>query len=60
MEDQLKTQNDPRMFGNGKVFDEYIPTNNPGYYDRYLKGDPTAKAGWINPSDIEPTPITAQ
>ena len=57
MEDQLKAQNDPRMFGNGKVFDEYIPTSNPGFYERYLKGDPTAKAGWVNPTDFEPAPI---
>jgi len=57
MEDQLKAQNDPRMLGNGKVFDEYIPTSNPGFYERYLKGDPTAKAGWVNPTDFEPAPI---
>jgi N-sulfoglucosamine sulfohydrolase len=57
MENKLKTQDDPRMFGNGKVFDEYTPTHNPGFYERYLKGDPTAKAGWVSPTDFEKQPV---
>jgi hypothetical protein len=57
MEDKLKAQNDPRMFGKGKVFDDYVPTFNPGFYERYLKGDPTAKAGWVNPTDFEKEPV---
>lgn len=57
MEDKLKAQNDPRMLGQGKVFDNYVPTNNPGFYERYLKGDPTAKAGWVSPTDFEKEPV---
>jgi len=57
MENELKVQKDPRMLGQGQIFDKYIPTSNPGFYERFLKGDPTAKAGWINDSDIEPAPI---
>jgi hypothetical protein len=45
------------MFGKGQVFDNYVPTSNPGFYERFLKGDPTAKAGWIDESDIETAPI---
>lgn len=56
MEVELKGQNDPRMFGNGKVFDEYPATNGKGFYDEYLRGK-APKAGWIDPTDIEPTPL---
>lgn len=56
METELQSQNDPRMAGNGKIFDEYLPTNNPGFYDKYKKGD-RPKAGWINETDIENEPI---
>ena len=45
------------MLGQGKVFDNYVPTNNPGFYERYLKGDPTAKAGWVSPTDFEKEPV---
>jgi len=58
MEKELKEQGDPRMFGNGKVFDEYIyaadATRN--FYERYMKGE-KVKAGWVNDSDFEKTPV---
>jgi N-sulfoglucosamine sulfohydrolase len=56
LESELKTQNDPRMFGNGKIFDEYPATNGKGFYDRYQRGE-KPKAGWISPTDIEIEPI---
>ncbi len=56
METQLKNQGDPRMFGQGKIFDEYVPTNQPGFYERYLRGDPTAQARWVNETDFEKAP----
>lgn len=56
MESELKTQNDPRMLGNGKVFDEYPATHGKGFYDQYLRGE-KPKAGWISPTDIEKAPI---
>lgn len=55
---ELKEQGDPRMFGNGKVFDEY-PYANKGtvnFYERYMKGE-KLKAGWVNESDFEKGPI---
>jgi N-sulfoglucosamine sulfohydrolase len=56
MEKELTNQNDPRMFGNGKLFDEYPATNGAGFYDQYLKGE-KPKAGWISPTDIEKEPV---
>ena len=51
---ELTEQGDPRMLGNGDVFDEY-PTaaeDRRNFYARYLDGDlPTA--GWVNESDVE-------
>jgi len=48
----LKNQEDPRMFGNGKVFDNYVPDRGVGFYERYMKGE-KVKSGWINQSDFE-------
>ncbi len=56
METELKSQNDPRMEGNGNVFDDYLATNGAGFYDKYLRGE-KPKAGWIDESDIEREPI---
>ncbi len=57
MEAVLKKQNDPRMSGGGKVFDDYEPTNQAGFYERYMRGDPSAKAGWVNETDFEKAPL---
>ncbi len=57
MEDRLKSQGDPRMLGQGEIFDRYRPTTQADFYERYMKGDPTAKAGWVNESDFEPAPL---
>lgn len=54
MLDELEQQGDPRMFGNGDVFDNYgfhIDTHN-GFYDRFIAGEEPVP-GWINESDIE-------
>jgi len=56
MESELNSQGDPRMVGNGKVFEEYPASNGSGFYEFYLRGQ-KPKAGWINESDIEPQPI---
>ncbi|QDT53725.1 Arylsulfatase [Caulifigura coniformis] len=56
MENQLRSQGDPRQFGDGRVFDEYKPTNGVGFYDRYLRGE-NPPAGWVNKSDFEPGPL---
>ena len=51
---ELRQQGDPRMAGEGRVFDEYPHANpgNVGYYERFLRGE-KVQAGWILPSDLE-------
>jgi N-sulfoglucosamine sulfohydrolase len=54
MEQELKMQHDPRMYGNGNVFDNY-PYGEPkvrNFYERFKKGE-QVKAGWVNESDFE-------
>lgn len=52
---ELKAQGDPRMFGEGDLFDRYLHAakGNVGFYERFMRGEPV-KAGWINSTDIEP------
>jgi arylsulfatase A-like enzyme len=56
--EELKNQGDPRMFGNGAIFDayEYAHPGQRGFYERFMGGE-KLKAGWINPTDIEEGPI---
>ena len=51
---ELKTQKDPRMFGNGKIFDEYLYSNeaNRNFYERFMKGE-RPNSGWVNKTDFE-------
>jgi N-sulfoglucosamine sulfohydrolase len=56
--DELKAQQDPRMFGQGEVFDKYEYAN-PGtrnFYERYMRGE-AMKAGWVSPTDFEKSPL---
>jgi hypothetical protein len=60
MEENLKAQKDPRMFGNGDVFDNYGYSREMAwnYYDRFLKGEFTIEStGWVNPTDLETAKI---
>ncbi|MCK4965737.1 sulfatase [bacterium] len=52
--DELKRQGDPRMFGKGYIFDEYIYADkkDQNFYERYTKGE-KMRAGWVNESDFE-------
>src|SRR5690606_35137114 len=59
MEAALKAQNDPRMFGQGHVFDAYTPTRGDGFYEQYMRGE-KPEAGWVKDSDYEPVPIEAR
>lgn len=55
---ELTAQDDPRMKGEGHVFDEY-PYAGPAqqnFYERYLRGE-KPEAGWVSPTDFEPAPI---
>ncbi|HEY1174508.1 MAG TPA: sulfatase [Verrucomicrobiae bacterium] len=58
MEQELKAQGDPRMFGNGKVFDEYVYADERtrNFYERFMKGE-KLKAGWVIDSDFEKGPV---
>lgn len=52
----LRAQDDPRMFDNGSVFDDYAyaDTTNRHFYERYMEGElGPSDASWVNPSDFE-------
>ncbi len=54
---ELSEQGDPRMFGNGAIFDTY-PYSSPAtdhYYERYMAGE-KVRAGWVSESDFEKSP----
>ena len=55
---RLKNQKDPRMFGKGHIFDDYIYSGDStrGFYERFTSGE-KMKAGWVNPTDFEPEPL---
>ncbi|MBF0199567.1 MAG: sulfatase, partial [Planctomycetes bacterium] len=56
----LKEQSDPRMFGQGDVFDSYGYSRPEAwnYYERFMKGEFTIKTtGWVNPTDGEKEPL---
>ena len=50
---QLSAEGDPRVLGNGTVFDQY-PDASPmaDFYTRWQEGE-ELKAGWVNPTDFE-------
>jgi arylsulfatase A-like enzyme len=53
----LKKQADPRILGNGKVFDEYPNASaERGFYERFKRGE-TLRPGWVNQSDFEKEPL---
>jgi hypothetical protein len=56
MESMLKDQKDPRMFGNGDIFNSYGYSQERGwnYYERFMDGEFTIETtGWVNPDDQE-------
>lgn len=56
MEEMLKEQEDPRMFGNGDIFNSYGYSEERGwnYYERFMAGEFTIETtGWVNPGDQE-------
>jgi N-sulfoglucosamine sulfohydrolase len=56
MESELKAQGDPRMAGNGRVFDEYPATSGAGFYEKFMRGEKVS-AGWVTPTDFEKEPV---
>ena len=58
MHARLRAQGDPRMFGQGAVFDRY-PHANPahaGFYERFMRGE-RINTGWVSKTDFEPAPL---
>ena len=52
---ELKQQHDPRMYGNGTIFEKYPPTQGKDFYKHFLEGK-RDKTGWVNLSDYETDP----
>ena len=60
MEAMLKEQEDPRMFGNGDIFNSYGFARERGwnYYERFMAGEFTIETTrWVNPGDEEEEPL---
>jgi hypothetical protein len=58
--EQLIQQEDPRIKGNGDIFDNY-PFDEPAclnFYERYMSGMiKKYQTGWVNPDDYEHGPV---
>ncbi len=54
MTEKLTVQKDPRILGNGAIFDtyKYADAKNQNFYERYMRGE-KMKAGWVNKTDFE-------
>lgn len=54
MEAELKAEGDPRVLGQGHIFDEYTYAQERmrGFYERFMGGE-EINAGWVNKSDFE-------
>lgn len=52
--DELKKQEDPRILGNAKIFEDapYAIPDQIHFYERLMRGE-KMKAGWLTPSDFE-------
>jgi arylsulfatase A-like enzyme len=55
---KLKEQGDPRMHGNGEVFEKYGFASKQwlNFYERYRAGE-KIRTGWVNASDYEKEPL---
>lgn len=51
---ELAAQGDPRMAGEGDIFDRYPYAQEAqrGFYERFMAGE-RLNAGWVNPTDFE-------
>jgi len=58
LERELRAEGDPRMFGKGHIFDEYVYADEKtrNFYERFMRGE-KVRAGWVNESDFEKGPI---
>jgi len=53
----LKQEADPRMFGQGEIFEKYpyVDPKRRNFYHRFMQGE-APPANWVNPDDIEKDP----
>lgn len=53
LESYLRAEGDPRMAGQGHIFDAYLYAgeNHRGFYERYMAGE-EMNTGWVNDSDF--------
>jgi N-sulfoglucosamine sulfohydrolase len=58
---ELTSQGDPRMLGQGAVFDQYIYAgeNVRGFYERYMAGE-KIETPWVSKSDFQDMPIDSR
>jgi hypothetical protein len=57
MEKELLEQGDPRILGNGDLFDKYPYAEEKGrdFYNRFMRGEISRRsAGWVDSTDFEP------
>lgn len=53
MTDKLTQQGDPRILGNGDIFDHYKYSDKvQNYYNRYMSGE-KVPANWIKETDYD-------
>ncbi len=54
MTDALTAEADPRILGNGDIFDAYTYADkkHQGFYEQYQAGT-AGNTGWVNPSDYD-------
>ena len=55
MEEELTGQQDPRILGQGAVFDQYpyADEKHRDYYGKFKRGEALPDAGWVNKTDFE-------
>ena len=55
---ELRAQADPRMSGQGEVFERYPYADERmrNFYERYMKGE-KLRPGWVSPGDFEKAPL---
>jgi arylsulfatase A-like enzyme len=59
--DALEAQGDPRLLGEGHIFEEYrySDASSRRFYERFMRGE-NPNAGWVEPTDFEPgSPVEA-
>jgi hypothetical protein len=58
LEQELTEQGDPRMAGNGGIYDDYpyMDKRTQQFYKRYMAGE-ELRAGWVSDTDFEKHPM---